>query len=88
MLRFLLVVVLMALIFKDRISNYTNYVDYQQSFQDMNVNCPSVHNKNYEKITQQPSTIQLFGYTDNEYLDKTRFLVTDQPLPTDPDFFM
>ena len=88
MLRFLLVIVLMVLIFKDRISNYTNYVDYQQSFQDMNVNCPSVHNKNFEKITQQPSTIQPFGYTKNEYLDKTRLIVTDQPLPTDPDFFI
>ena len=33
-------------------------------------------------------TLQPFGYTKSEYLDKTRFVFTDGPLPVNPDFFM
>ena len=31
--------------------------------------------------------IQPFGYTPNELFDMTRFIETDIPMPTDPDFF-
>ena len=88
MLRILLIIALLIFTFKDRVSNYTNYVDYQQKFEDMKVNCPSQYNGNYQKVIQHPRTLQPFGYTPNEYLDKTRFIITDKPLPTNPDFFI
>ena len=88
MLRILLIITLLIFTFKDRISNYTNYVNYQQKFEEMNVNCPSQYNRNFHKLSQYSKTLQPFGYTPNEYLDKTRFLITDQPLPTNPDFFI
>ena len=31
--------------------------------------------------------IQPFGYTKNDLFHMTRFMKTDIPLPTDPDFF-
>ena len=39
------------------------------------------------KIKSAYQMIQPFGYTKNELFDMTRFIETDIPLPTDPDFF-
>ena len=39
------------------------------------------------KIKSAPQLIQYFGYTKNELFDITRFIETDVPFPTDPDFF-
>ena len=39
------------------------------------------------KIKSAPQLIQYFGYTKNELFDMTRFIETDVPFPTDPDFF-
>lgn len=46
---------------------------------------------NTDQPDNQPKSayqmIQPFGYTKNELLHNTRFIQTDIPLPTDPDFF-
>ena len=39
------------------------------------------------KIKSAPQLIQYFGYTKNELFNMTRFIETDVPFPTDPDFF-
>ena len=39
------------------------------------------------KIKSTPQLLQYFGYTKNELFDMTRFIETDVPFPTDPDFF-
>ena len=39
------------------------------------------------KIKSAPQLLQYFGYTKNELFDITRFIETDVPFPTDPDFF-
>lgn len=80
----MLLIVLFLVLNRKQISNYTNYMDYTKPF----LNCSNIYEQNYEKIQETPKTIQPFGYTDNEYLDKTRFIQTTEPLPVDPDFFM
>ena len=80
----MLLIVLFLVLNRKQISNYTNYIDYTKPF----LNCSNIYEQNYEKIQRLPKTIQPFGYTDNEYLDKTRFIQTTEPLPVDPDFFM
>ena len=80
----MLLIVLFLVLNRKQISNYTNYMDYTKPF----LNCSNIYEQNYEKIQGLPKTIQPFGYTDNEYLDKTRFIQTTEPLPVDPDFFM
>ena len=65
-----------------------NYINYQDiSFQGVDHNCPQIHADNYTELTNSYQMIQPFGYTKNELFDMTRFLKTDVPLPTDPDFF-
>ena len=80
----ILLLFLFLVLNKKQISNYTNYVDYTKPF----LNCSGIYEQNYEKIQEMPKTIQPFGYTDNEYLDKTRFIQTTEPLPVNADFFM
>ena len=87
MLRILLIIALLIFTFKNRVSNYTNYVDYQSKLEDIKVNCPGKYNENYNKILQQPRTLQPFGYIKNEYLNIIRFIFPDKPLPVNPDFF-
>ena len=43
--------------------------------------------KSDNKIKSAPQLLQYFGYTKNELFDMTRFIETDVPFPTDPDFF-
>jgi len=70
------------------ISGYTNYVSFEKPFINHKINCPENYSINQERLLAQPKTIQPFGYTPNKYLDKTRFVITDIPLPTNPDFFI
>ena len=43
--------------------------------------------KSDNRIKSAPQLLQYFGYTKNELFDMTRFIETDVPFPTDPDFF-
>jgi hypothetical protein len=61
------------------------YLNYQELSQENN--CPQIHASNYQKIKNSRQMIQPFGYTKNELFHATRFIKTDVPLPTDPDFF-
>jgi len=79
---FLLVILLIILLNKAKIDTYTNYSEYP--IQD----CPKNYNQNLNRIKNFPETIQPFGYTGREYFDKTRFLVTKDPLPVNADFFI
>ena len=73
-------------IFTQLKEGYLNYQDL--SIKGSVNNCPQIHASNYQKITKNSKQmIQPFGYTKNEYLHATRFIKTDVPLPTDPDFF-
>ena len=76
-------------IFTQLKEGYLNYQDLSSHVnQDsQRVNCPQIHADNYQKIKNSKQMIQPFGYTKNEYLHTTRFIKTDVPLPTDPDFF-
>ena len=76
-------------IFTQLKEGYLNYQDLSaHANQDSQENnCPQIHASNYQKITKNRQMIQPFGYTKNEYLHATRFIKTDVPLPTDPDFF-
>ena len=80
----ILLLFLFLVLNRKQISNYTNYIDYTKPF----LNCSGIYERNYETIQERPRTIQPFGYTNNEYLDKTRFVQTTEPLPVNPDFFM
>ena len=80
----LLVIILLLVLNRKQVSNYTNYIDYKKPL----INCSGIHEINYNNIRKGKKTIQPFGYTDNEYLDKTRFIQTSEPLPVNPDFFI
>ena len=74
-------------IFTQLKEGYLNYQDLSATNLDSQENCPQIHASNYQKITKNMQRIQPFGYTKNELLHATRFIKTDVPLPTDPDFF-
>ena len=80
----MLLLLLFLVLNKKQISNYTNYIDYTKPF----LNCSNIYEQNYQKIKERPKTIQPFGYTPNEYLDKTRFIETSEPLPVNSEFLM
>jgi hypothetical protein len=69
-----------------------DFVRIQDEFKNPLMNCPQNYEIANEDIleTQQLSEYA-FGYTKNEYLDRTRFVDTKtlkEPLPVNPDFFM
>jgi len=73
----------------DKLNNF--FGNYASEFSDIHYK-----KKEEEKISKGESDnkiksayqmIQPFGYTKNELFDMTRFIETDIPLPTDPDFF-
>jgi len=64
---------------------YLNFTEIPLLAKDKN--CPQMHANNYQLIKNSYQMIQPFGYTKNELFDMTRFIETDIPLPTDPDFF-
>ena len=49
---------------------------------DPNIPNPTNFFKNKYSIGQYP------GYTHNNYLDRTRYIKSDEPLPVNPDFFI
>ena len=69
-------------------NGYTNYVDYKKPFKNPIISCPQNYSTNFDRILEQPTTIQPFGYTSSEFIDKIRFIQTDIPLPTNADFFL
>ena len=83
--RLIIFLILFFLIYN--IDGYTNYVSYEDDYQNLNILCPKDYNKMYNDLLKTKRNIQPFGYTKNEYLDMTRFVATDIPLPTNPDFF-
>lgn len=88
MIDIILLIILFYLIMSNCKSNYTNFVQYDRPFNKPLITCPENYAKNFERLKQQAQEIQPFGYSSNEYLDKTRFIEVDQPLPINPDFFM
>ena len=81
----LIIILLILYLNKDKIDSYTNYKNYTEyPIQD----CPKNYNQNLKRIKEFPETIQPFGYTNREYLDKTRFIKTTEPLPVNADFFI
>jgi hypothetical protein len=50
--------------------------------------CPQTYASNIQILRQKQSLGQYSGYTDNGYIDRTRYVVPDKPLPVNPDFFM
>ncbi len=88
MINIILFIILFYLVLNNCKSNYTNFVQYNKPFERPLITCPENYGKNFKRLQQQNQEIQPFGYTSNEYLDKTRFIEVDQPLPTNPDFFM
>ena len=84
-LAFSYLVILVILIFINLNEGYLNYVDI--SYKGSDKNCPKMHAENYKKIRNSSQTFQPFGYTQNYLFDMTRFIKTDEPLPTSPDFF-
>lgn len=88
MIDILLVLILLYLICSYKVSSYTNYVKYNKSFQNVQINCPENYSYNYNLLRENHKVTQPYGYTKNEYIDKTRFIETSEPLPTNPDFFI
>ena len=84
----ILFLILLSLLVCYNKSNYVNYVDYQKPFQNYRINCPQNYSINYNQLMKYPKLTQPYGYSSNEYIDKTRFYQTDKPLPVDPDFFI
>ena len=79
---------LILLILFPHISGYTNYVSVQKPFKNHKINCPENYEITHERLLQRKRLIHPFGYTSNEYLDKTRLVDSDIPLPVNPDFFL
>ena len=64
------------------------HLNYQEtSFKGVEKNCPLLHAKNYNTILERDYILQYPGYTKNELFDMTRYIETNIPMPTDPDFF-
>ena len=66
----------------------SNYVNYDKLHENPLLNCPEQYEIGMGELGKRFQTIQPFGYTKHETFDMTRFIVTDIPLPVDPDFFM
>ena len=88
MINIILLIILFYLVLKNCKSNYTNFVHYDKPFEKPLITCPENYGKNFERLTKQKQEIQPFGYSSNEFIDKIRFVETDEPLPVNPDFFM
>jgi len=53
--------------------------------------CPQAYATNMKKLKKKTTIGQYSGYTDNAYIDRTRYIDTKkgkEPLPVNPDFFM
>ena len=81
---FILLLFLLMISFKE---GYINYQELSNISSKSVKNCPQIHADNYQIIKNSYQMIQPFGYTKNDLFHMTRFIKTDLPLPTDPDFF-
>ena len=50
--------------------------------------CPQAYQNNIDILNKKKSTGQYAGYTDNNYIDRTRYVKSKEPLPVNPDFFL
>ena len=53
--------------------------------------CPQAYENNMIKLNKKKTLGQYSGYTENKYIDRTRYIETKkgkEPLPLNPDFFM
>jgi hypothetical protein len=50
--------------------------------------CPQTYEKNMKILRNKKSIGQYSGYTENGYIDRTRYFKSKEPLPINPDFFM
>lgn len=70
---------------------YILYTQSTEGFQNLKQNhfhCPQSYRQNMMSLEAQGKKNHYSGYTDNEYIDITRFINTDtEPLPVNPDFF-
>jgi hypothetical protein len=79
----LLLIIIILIICLCKKENYINYSEYNYKIKD----CSKINENIQNEIKNSYQLIQPFGYTKSEYLDKIRFVQTDIPLPTEPDFF-
>lgn len=77
-----LILLLLILLNNRHIDSYQNYLEIPI------YDCNRDYNRRLRNLNDFKRTIQPFGYTNNEYIDQTRFIFTKEPLPTNPDFFM
>jgi hypothetical protein len=49
--------------------------------------CPKTYPKNIKTLVNMKSMGQYSGYTPNQYIDRIRYMDTEDPLPINPDFF-
>ena len=84
MLYILCLIILLYLFSYTFKEGYLNYQDL--SIKSSENNCPQIHTDNYQKILMNKQMIQPFGYTKYKIFDISRFIKTEEPLPTDPDF--
>ena len=82
---FLVIIIILLFLVCMNKEGYINYLDL--SYEASEKNCPLTHAKNYQTVQETYQMIQPFCYTRNELFDMTRFIQTDIPMPTDPDFF-
>ena len=80
----LIIIILLFLVCMNK-EGYINYLEL--SYEGSEKDCSLMHAKNYQTVQETYQMIQPFGYTKNELFDMTRFIQTDIPIPTDPDFF-
>lgn len=70
---------------------YILYTQSSEGFQNLKHNqfhCPQSYRNNMMSLEALGKKNQYSGYTDNAYIDITRFINTDtEPLPVNPDFF-
>lgn len=63
------------------------YLNYQElTYKGSLKNCPQIHAENLNKLLESERIVQPFGYTKYKIFDISRFIKTEEPLPTDPDF--
>ena len=67
---------------------YTQTTEGFQNLKQNQFHCPQSYRQNMISLESQVKKNHYSGYTDNEYIDITRFINTDtEPLPVNPDFF-
>ena len=50
--------------------------------------CPQAYQNNMNILNNTKSAGQYSGYTENKYIDRTRYVKSKEPIPVNPDFFL